>query len=229
MSIYVTGDTHGRLDIGKLYNFCDNNPKLTRDDYVIIVGDFGGVMSEKYLEQDLQAYADMPFTVLFVDGNHENFDMLNSYPVSTWKGGKVHRIKDNIIHLMRGQVFTIEGKTFFTFGGATSVDKYNRKEGVSWWRQEMPSYAELDEGIANLELHGNEVDYIITHSCGERALMYPPLRTASFQYGRYPENQMLAYFEDRIKFKHWYFGHIHIDARLSDKYTVLYQEIIKID
>ncbi|MGN1061438.1 MAG: metallophosphoesterase, partial [Candidatus Coproplasma sp.] len=208
--IYITGDTHGDIDFNKLKIFARKNPEITINDYVIICGDFGAVWDERTLRRDLMPYTMLPFTVLFVDGNHENFDLLSTYKVEEWHGGKIHRIKPNIIHLMRGQVFEIDGKTFFTFGGATSVDKWARQERISWWKQEMPSFEELDEGIANLKRYNNKVDYIITHSCGERALMYPPLRTRSFQMGRYPENQMLSYFEDTIDYKHWYFGHYHM-------------------
>lgn len=224
--IYVTGDTHGRNDFAKLRIFADQNPQLTKNDCVIIAGDFGGVWSEKTLGENLKLYGELPFTVLFVDGNHENFTLLNAYPESEWRGGKVHVVKPDILHLMRGQIFELEGNTIFTFGGATSIDKYTRQEGISWWKEEMPSFAELDEGIANLKRYNNKVDYIITHSCGERALMYPPLRTRTLQMGRYPENQMLSYFEDIVSYKHWYFGHYHMDGRLNDKMTVLYQEII---
>ena len=224
--IYVTGDTHRDADSLKLGLFAENAPQLTKSDYVIVAGDFGGVWSEKTLDDDLAIYEKLPFTVLFVDGNHENFDLLNSYPVSKWCGGKVHFIKPDVIHLMRGQVFEIEGNTVFTFGGATSIDKYRRREGVSWWKEEVPSYEELDEGIANLKRYGNKVDYIITHSCGERALMYPPLRTRTFQMGRYPENQMLSYFEDIVRYKKWYFGHYHMDGKLNDELRVLYHDIV---
>ena len=62
------------------------------------------------------------FTTLFVDGNHENFDRLYEYPVEEWHGGKVHKIRPSVIHLMRGQIFEIEGKSIFTFGGASSHD-----------------------------------------------------------------------------------------------------------
>ena len=136
--IYITGDTHGRHDFVKLLYFADAHPELTKKDYVIIAGDFGGVWSERGLETTLSMYAHLPFTTLFVDGNHENFDMLGSYPVEIWNGGKVHKISQDIIHLMRGQVFEIEGKTFFTFGGATSIDKYLRIEGISWWPRNYP-------------------------------------------------------------------------------------------
>lgn len=71
--IYVTGDTHGEVTFQKLPAFARANPQLTKRDYVIIAGDFGGVWSEKTLEEDLRPYSELPFTVLFVDGNHENF------------------------------------------------------------------------------------------------------------------------------------------------------------
>lgn len=224
--IYVTGDTHGQGSFAKLGFFARREPQLTKNDFLIIAGDFGGVWREETLEEDLKPYSDLPFSVLFVDGNHENFDLLDAYPVAQWHGGKVHMIKPDIIHLMRGQVFELEGSTIFTFGGATSADRARRTEGSTWWAKELPSREELDEGFANLKRYGDQVDYIITHSCGERALMDPPLSMRGFQTGRYPENQMLSNFEDRVTYKHWYFGHYHMDGRLNDKMTVLYQEIV---
>ena len=224
--IYVTGDTHGSLGIARLQTFLKSHPKLTKSDYVIIAGDFGAVWQRETLDEDLQPYEMLPFTVLFVDGNHENFDLLNSFPVEKWNCGKVHFVRPNIIHLMRGQVYVLDGNKIFTFGGATSTDRCFRKEGVSWWSSEMPSFEELDEGIANLKKYGNKVDYIIAHSCCERALMYPPLRTRNCRMGRFPENQMLSYFDEIADYKHFYFGHYHMDGRLSDKYTVLYEKII---
>lgn len=180
------------------------------------------------LVSDLKPYTELPFTVLFVDGNHENFDLLETFPVEEWHGGKVHKIKPNIIHLMRGQVFEIDGKTIFTFGGATSIDKFMRREGLSWWKQELPTYEELDEGIANLKRYGNKVDYIITHSCSERALAYPQIRSSATLKLSCPESQMLSYIEENAESRRWYFGHFHIDAELGDKYTALYQNIVRL-
>ena len=226
--IYVTGDTHGLEDFYKLHIFAGQHPELTKDDYVIIAGDFGGVWSEQTLTESLRYYTQLPFTVLFVDGNHENFDILNAYPVSEWKGGKVHKIKPDVIHLMRGQVFEIEGKTIFTFGGATSIDKMYRTEGRSWWRQELPTFEELDEGVANLKRYGNKVDYIITHSCSERAFAYPAISKNVTKFNC-PEVQMLSYIEDIASFGHWYFGHFHTDAQLGGKYTALYDRIVRLE
>lgn len=227
--IFVTGDTHGDVDFAKLLRFAREQPNLTKNDYVIIAGDFGGVWDESTLAEDLKPYSDLPFTVLFVDGNHENFDLLNAYPVEIWNGGKVHKIKPDILHLMRGQVFAIEGKTFFTFGGATSVDKAKRLAyGYGWWEQERPTYAELDEGTANLKRYRNTVDYIITHACGERALLYPPLSTRANHMQLFFENRLLSNFEETVAYTHWYFGHYHMDGDLNDKMTVLYREVRRI-
>lgn len=224
--IYITGDTHGQYDFAKLLRFVKTHPELTKNDYMIIAGDCAAVWCRETLEKDLRSYEELPFTVLFVDGNHENFDLLDTYPIETWKGGKVHYVKPTVIHLMRGQVFEIERKTIFTFGGATSIDRYMRQEHISWWAREMPSFEELDEGLSSLKRYNNTVDYIVTHSCDEKALWYPPLRTKTYQMGVYPENQMLSNFEDIVTYKHWYFGHYHLDGDLTDRKTVLFQQVL---
>lgn len=77
--------------------------------------------------------------------------------------------------------------------------------------------------------HNNKVDFIITHSCSERALMYPQIRNSATLKLSCPESQMLSYIEETAAYKHWYFGHFHIDAELSDKYTVLYHDIKRIE
>ena len=226
--IYITGDTHGDIDFEKLPVFAKEHPELTENDYLIIAGDFGGVWDKDSLEQDLIPYEKLPFTTLFVDGNHENFDLLETFPVEIWNGGKIHRIRRNIIHLMRGQVFDIEGKSFFTFGGASSHDKFWRTEGRSWWKQEVPTDADMCEANKNLEKVGFRVDYIVTHACDERALFNKLLLRGNFYPDIYPENGMLSYFEEHLQYKHWYFGHYHVDGDISDKKTALYDNIIPI-
>ena len=227
--IYITGDTHGTHDFAKLTTFVKEHHELTKQNYLIIAGDFGGVWSAERLEEDLRPFQELPLTVLFVDGNHENFDLINAYPVEEWNGGKVHFIKPDIVHLMRGQVYEIEGKTFFTFGGATSIDRYLRHEGISWWSQEVPTFKDFDEGIDNLRLYKNKVDFIVTHSCDEKALYYPPLISRIKKKTVYPENMMLSCFEGCVEYKHWYFGHYHMDGDLTDKKTVLYNDIKQIN
>jgi len=224
--IYVTGDTHGGIDFMKLAALAMKVKGLTRDDYVIVAGDFGGVWSKGTLERDLSKYIRLPYTVLFVDGNHENFDLLNAMPVEEWHGGKIHRVAENVIHLMRGQIFTICGKIFFSFGGAESTDKEWRLEGRSWWPQEVPNYADYDEAYKNLSAVGNKVDYIISHTIDEKTLLLPPL--AQYDYEAFGTNRGLSNFEQTVEYKHWYFGHYHIDADITDKKTALYNKVVQV-
>ena len=116
--IYLTGDTHGSF--GRFSKKCFD---AESGDFLIICGDFGGIWDgSKNDRYWINWLSEKKYTVLFIDGNHENFDLLNSYPVSEWNGGSVHKITDKLIHLMRGQVYTIEGHRFFTMGGASSHD-----------------------------------------------------------------------------------------------------------
>lgn len=227
--VFITGDTHGRRDFNKLKDFAKNNSYLTKEDYMIIAGDFGGVWNKETLQEDLEPYQDLPFTVLFVDGNHENFDLLESYPVEEWNGGHVHRVAPDVIHLMRGQIYSICGKSFFAFGGGTSTDKHLRNEGTSWWERELPTYEEYDTAVDNLNRYDNKVDYIITHSCDKKALFYPPLNSLDSEKTRmYRDNHILANFEDTVEYGHWYFGHYHLDGDITDRKTVVYRDIIRL-
>ncbi len=120
--IYITGDTHGNWKSTLHHDVFPEGDTLSKNDYVIICGDFGlwhDTEDERFALNWLNA---QPFSTLFVCGNHENYDRLYQYPVEEWHGGKIHKICDSVFHLMRGQVFDINGKKFFTFGGASSHD-----------------------------------------------------------------------------------------------------------
>lgn len=34
--------------------------------------------------------------------------------------------------------------------------------------------------------------------------------------------------QEKIEFRHWYFGHYHTSKRISDKFTCIYNDIIRI-
>ena len=82
--IYLTGDTHGKIDIKKIFDWQEGQ-NLTKEDYLIILGDFGlifyGKDHELYEREQklIKKLNDCPWTTLFVDGNHENFRMLNEF------------------------------------------------------------------------------------------------------------------------------------------------------
>lgn len=223
---YITGDLHGNHDMHKLSTEAFPESKmLTKRDYVIICGDFGcvwdGGRQDKYMQDWLN---DKPFTTLFVDGNHENFPLLNAMPIEEWNGGKVHRVSDSIIHLMRGQVFEIDGLKFFTMGGASSHDKQYRREGVSWWPEELPSDSEYVEALSNLDLHKWEVDFVLSH-CAPDSVMN--------QLADWYEHDKLTNFLETVRqdlsYDWWFFGHYHTNKAVTAVDICLYEQFVMLD
>ena len=253
MGIWITGDTHADFKRFSAYSFYEQKDMdEAEDNFVIICGDFGGVWDREESKREkwwLDWFDGKPFTVLFVDGNHENFDRLSSYPIKEWHGGLVHEIRPHVLHLMRGQVFTIEDKKFFTFGGASSHDiqdgildyedpdwkskakqldeqyKYMyRIKGLSWWQEELPSTQEMANGLRNLEAHNWHVDFVITHSAAASTV-------ALIGHGLYDQDVLTKYLEDiksRLNYKYWFCGHYHIDKQLNSQDIILYEQIIRI-
>lgn len=255
MSIWITGDIHGDPVRFSTEDFPEQKTEnmCKEHDFVIICGDFGFVWDytgeSKYEKWWLDWLEEKPFTILFVDGNHENFNRLNSYPIEEWHGGKVHKIRPSVIHLMRGEVYEIEGKKFFAFGGASSHDiqdgiidpskdedwrqtarqwdkefKLFRIKNVSWWEQELPSKEEMENGRMNLAKHDYKVDYIISHCASSEV-------AAIFSRGLYRPDIMTDYLSEIIgmtEFKEHFFGHYHINYRIMNKYQILYEKIMRI-
>ncbi|MBV7276055.1 metallophosphoesterase [Clostridiaceae bacterium UIB06] len=223
--IYITGDTHIPNDIKKLdeHNF-EEQMKMNKNDYLIICGDFGGIWNNSKEELQWRKWlSERKFTTLFIDGNHENFDLLNKYEIKKWNSGKVHFINESVIHLMRGQVYILDGLKFFTMGGAESIDKYNRVEGKSWWKEEMPSKSEYDEALDNLDKNNWNVDYVITHTASIELM-----QQMCWIKENNPLNSFFNMLQTDLNYKHWYFGHFHDDIDLDNKHTLLYEKIIRI-
>ena len=220
--LYITGDTHIPIDIKKLAaKKFPEQKNLTKKDYVIICGDFGGVWDgsneEKYWINWLK---NKSFTILFVDGNHENFDMLNNLPEEEFCGGKIHKVDEGIYHLMRGMIYNIDGKKIFTFGGASSHDKEYRKEGKSWWMEELTSETDYATARKNLEAHNHKVDYIITH-CAPTSIQ----QMLSIQSSADELTEFLEEVKNTVSYKKWFFGHYHSDSVLDEKHTCAYYRI----
>lgn len=252
--VYVTGDCHSDFRRFSTEIFPEQK-EMTKDDVIIICGDFGGVWyqeTNKYIKKEnywLDWLEDKPFTTVFVDGNHENFDRLNAYPVKEWNGGKVHEIRPSVLHLIRGEIFTIQGKKFFAFGGASSHDisdgildyedpdwrvrakeldaqgKYMyRIKGLSWWERELPSEEEMRNGLDNLATHDNKVDFIVTHSPSASV-------TALMGHGVYKQDILTQYLEEircNTEYTRWFFGHMHKNKQINDRDICLYEQIIRI-
>lgn len=218
--LYITGDTHSNFE--RILKWSETAKPNKDKDFLFILGDFGYIWDNKrtsFEKDNLDFISCLPFTTLFIDGNHENHERLNSMRVVNFSGGKAHKVYDSIYHLMRGQVYEIAGKRIFTFGGASSIDKHLRTEGISWWKEEEFNYCEANTAYENLNKVGWEVDYVLTHSApfSIRDKLFESNKPSSTE-------RMLEAMLRNIKFERWYFGHYHIDKKM-DNFTAMYENI----
>lgn len=258
MGIWITGDTHSDIHRFSTDVFYEQREFLgNKDENVIIVcGDFGIIWQNHHESKEEKWKLDWleakPFTTVFVDGNHDNHPRIYTYPAKEWNGGLVHEIRPHVLHLIRGEVYTIEGKKFFAFGGAASHDiqdgildpadfadyeefretwkqwdkkcRMFRVKGFTWWNTELPNQDEMNDGIANLEEHDWKVDYIITHS--------PPASIiALLGQGLYKQDILTKYLEEircNTEYNRWFMGHMHINKAMNANDILLYEQIVRI-
>ena len=246
--LWATGDCHGNFERFRPEYFPEQ-AQMTKDDVVVVTGDFGGIwFGDARDDEALGCLESLPFTLAFVDGNHENYDALASYPAEKWQGGKIHRIRPHVLHLMRGQIYELEGYRFFTMGGAKSHDiedgildpddpNFGRKflmlqrrprsryriNHISWWAQELPSDEEYDQARRSLDAAGWQVDYIITH-CAPTSI--------ALAGTRHNEADRLTDFlqevRERAKYHYWLFGHYHDNRAIDEKHILLWEQIVRV-
>ena len=227
-NIFVTGDIHGVPERLTGYNKLRTENIIRKEDYLVVCGDFGFLFEDDEKEKEFLDYieASADYTILFVDGNHENFNAINSYPVEDWKSGKIHRIRKNIIHLMRGQVYDICGLKVFAMGGAYSVDRSRRQKDKTYWAEELPSDEDYRTASENLERCNKNVDIILTHTAPEEII---------YLLGHTPDRHdaeltgFLEWVLKEVSFKKWYFGHWHTDARMVKGCRALYNDLVKVN
>lgn len=248
--IFVTGDTHGDFRRFSSDAFPDGRD-LSRNDFVIILGDFGGVWDGGSRDVWwLDWLGEKPWTTLFVDGNHENYDILVQFPVEKFYGGATQVVRPNVRHLMRGEVFDLptghgdETIRILTMGGARSHDiedgviergdlKAFKRERPwayrfrinheSWWAKEMPGDDEYLRCRQSLIAANHKVDYIMTHCAPTSAAALLGFKEAD------PLTEFLESVALTTDFKKWFFGHYHRNVLLpGGKYQCLYEKIERI-
>jgi DNA repair exonuclease SbcCD nuclease subunit len=227
MAVFITGDTHGGQRAGDVKSIelwrSVRGADLSMDDYLIICGDCGvgwpshGDRFENWL-------LGIGCTILFVDGNHDNHDMLDLLDSQEMFGADVGVVCTGIYHLRRGRIYNIDGHSYFSFGGGVSIDKKHRTPGKSWWPEEIPSEEEFKFGMRNLIDADFKVDVILSHTAPSSvvAQMYKG-------YGGKKDDAttfMLQRFYESVEFEKWYCGHFHTDQTFGKVY-VMYDDVVE--
>lgn len=268
--IFATGDTHAGFQRFNSEIFCEQK-EMTREDIVLIAGDFGGIWCQtephplmderkrlKALKNEnrwLDWFTEKNCTFCYVLGNHENWNRYDSdeFPVVDFFGGKAHRIRENVFHLMSGYVFDFNGFAVYTFGGAASHDIsdgilrredyetdeafkrayrdwnqhriYFRVKDFTWWeRESQPLDEEVSRGWKNLEKYNYQVDLVLTHCL-------PQSVQSAMSRGWFKEDAVSAYLQEiseKVEFRHWICGHYHRNMTVMEKYHILYEQIVQV-
>lgn len=198
--IWLLSDLHGKLDFAGWQDFA---ARQEQDDILILLGDVELQEAERennpfFTETILSSQK----PIWIVDGNHENFDWLNSYPEEDWNGGKVHRLAENVLHLQRGYVYDLAGFSCFVFGGTAAT----------------VSDGELERAYENLKKQGYQVDYILTHDYYK----------VSTQNRKNAFEDLLVFLDEKVTFKRWCCGHHHLNKALDEKHSVVYDQLTPI-
>ena len=215
--IYITGDTHGSItDL-----FSRKIKHLRKGDKLIICGDFGFIWDDSPEEKRaLQKLAKKPFDILFVEGAHENFELLKSYPEVDLFRGRGYRISKNIYCLKRGYVFNIDSKLVFAMGGGADIQPLDDDYIDS---PSMPTDEEYKTAVNNLMKYERDVDIIITHEA-PASLKRVIDRNAVVN----DLNIFLDTVLHNTGFDLWFFGSLHTDRQVSKELYCVWHEVYRI-
>ena len=214
--IYLISDLHEDMEFAAFNKYIYEEHK---EYLLIILGDVclkleATEANDRFTEYFLAAKC----PIAIIDGNHENFDYLYSFPVEDWNGGKVHRITENIVHLMRGSIFLIEGKSFFVFGGCRSSEGW--KLQGRWFPQEEATEEEYALAYENLRKNGCKVDYILTHKYS---------KDISDPYGVPKLQELTAFIDEYVAYKKWYSGHSHVNQVIDERHQIVYDILVRVE
>ena len=214
--IYLISDLHGEHQFRGLEDYLRDGKE---DDLLIILGDL--MLGFDHSEQN-RAFTEYMLSlrkpIAFLDGNHENFAYLHSFPEEDWNGGRVHRLSEHMVHLMRGYVYDIQGHSFFVMGGCKSSPKW--KEMGLWHEGDEPSAEELARGYRALAARENRVDYILTH----KYEAFPPAGTVTQGL-----LDFTAFADAQVSYQTWFSGHWHKNARRDRKHVYVYDALTPIE
>lgn len=229
--VYITGDIHADI---KEFQQRMWPYKLTASDTLLVTGDFGFTWDKWTIMQWMKF--DHPYTVLFCDGNHENFDMLDRLPLVEGYGDIVSRVDGKTFRLLTGHMYDIEGLKTFVFGGARSIDKDWRIDpdivamhGKLWWEQEIPSKETFELARRTLKEHDWTFDIFLSHTCnpGMKNLVLGENAVQSFVD---PVEHMIWKLEQEIlnnggNWNESYFGHLHSDYDMDNRHCI-YKRVV---
>ena len=203
MKVAFIGDIHG--DHRSAYRSVQSVVVDGNAERVFFVGDFGWDFSDKFLDAMSSIGSEFNVNIEFIDGNHEDFNRLYSFPIENG----YRALRDNVLHIPRGTVMNIGGHNVLFIGGASSIDKAYRKEGESWWPQELITDHDITTAMHNVG--DKDITVVVSHEAPflpyGRSDDFLPLEVAAVSQS---QREKLQYILNQTQPSLWYHGHHHI-------------------
>lgn len=202
MGLMVTGPVYDDADFERIRE----NPEVAgseKSDYLIILGGCGITAPRRDREAEIARFRDLPCSVLFLDGERDDYDFLDDHPAYPWNGGLAQTVSRGIMRLCRGQVFTIDGLRILTFGGCTTEGRDDVGKYWDWWPDQDPSQEDIDTAISNA---GESVDYILSCDCPTSWRRPMGLK------GSTPSSEAAEAILWNVRYGTWLFGNLGRDA-----------------
>lgn len=211
--IYVTGDMHGELEV-----FSERKlGQIKKNDTLIVTGDFGFLWNDSKEEQkNLKKLGKKKYNILFVEGAHENLELIKQHEEVDFCGGKAYRIADNIYCLKRGDIYTVESRRIFALGGGLPPFEDQGEENPP----SMPDDDELNRAVENLQAHHREVDIIITHEAPASVKKLIDRRAAINDLNIFLDTVL-----HNTRYGRWFFGSLHQDRAISENLICVFEDV----
>lgn len=205
-SVLLLGDTHGNLPWVKV---AIEAAKQLDCDAILQLGDFGfwahREQGRQFLNGVIDALDTAGIDLYWIDGNHENHDLLSEqvHQRGFWRAGS------RLYHAARGSRWEWGGQTFLACGGAYSIDKEYRTEGESWWAGET-----ITQDDADLCTDEGLCDVLVTHDApAEASDAIPEDGTWDRKKDAWPESranrEVVSYIASKTLPKLLVHGHYH--------------------
>jgi hypothetical protein len=207
---------------GDFARFADKRIKsLKKGDFLIVAGDFGFLWDKTDKEDRiLRKIGKKRFYTLFIEGCHDNYDLINSYPVENFGGGTAHHISGRLYHLERGGVFNLSGVRIFAFGGGVTPDINERTAQNRWWTEEAATENEIIRARENLEDHDWKFDAAVTHEAPATIKEFLGFETQLLTHMHHFFDEV----KDKATFGKWFFGKLHRRKVIPPKFTALFDD-----
>jgi Icc-related predicted phosphoesterase len=205
MKLMIVGDTHG--NVGPLAHKI-KIAKIHGIKHMFVVGDFGlwpGMGGTVFLDDINRIANNEQVDVWAIPGNHEDHDQWEWYftKPSLVKMHGFANVRTRIWLSPKVNFFRFGDKRFGVAGGAVSIDRQWRREGTSYWPNEVLSEKEL---TSILSYNGDEVDYLLTHDCSNRTPWgFKLVPDPASQEHREKIDRVLDHIQPKVHFH----GHMH--------------------